>query len=175
MAPDIVDALVGHQRRTVGDAYGELPVEALLRKLCKVPESPLQPLGISFECLSQYFRAMDTLTPEERSRRMARIRSKGTKLERIVRSLLHADGYRFRVHRRDLPGSPDIVFPSRRKAIFVHGCFWHGLEGCRVANMPKSRTEYWRQKFARNHDAVPGLGHGRRIQRAAHPALVMTR
>ncbi|MES0075780.1 DNA mismatch endonuclease Vsr [Mesorhizobium sp. M0058] len=93
---------------------------------------------------------MDTLTPKERSRRMSLIRSKDTKPEVQLRSMLHAEGYRFRLHRRDLPGAPDIVFPSRRKAILVHGCFWHAHEGCKTANIPKTRTDYWQLKFARN-------------------------
>ncbi len=81
---------------------------------------------------------------------MSRIRSKDTKPEMVVRRALHALGYRYRLHRRNLPGAPDIVFPSRRKVIFVHGCFWHGHEGCKVANVPKSRQQYWLEKFARN-------------------------
>jgi DNA mismatch endonuclease, patch repair protein len=81
---------------------------------------------------------------------MARIRSKDTKPELIVRSIVHRLGYRFRLHRRDLAGSPDLVFPSRKKAIFVHGCFWHAHGGCKVANRPKSRRPYWDEKFQRN-------------------------
>lgn len=95
---------------------------------------------------------MDTLTPRERSERMSRIRSKDTKPELAVRRLLHALGYRYRLHRRDLPGVPDLVFPARRKAIFVHGCFWHGHPGCKVANRPKSRTHFWDEKFKRNRE-----------------------
>lgn len=93
---------------------------------------------------------MDTLTVEERSERMSRIRSKNTKPERVVRSLLHQLGYRYRIHRRELPGSPDLVFPRRRKVVFVHGCFWHAHDGCKVANMPKSRSAFWADKFERN-------------------------
>ena len=93
---------------------------------------------------------MDTLTAVERSQRMARISSKNTKPELVVRHLVFSLGYRYRLHSRDLPGSPDLVFRSRKKAIFVHGCFWHCHEGCKVANRPKSRTEYWDDKFARN-------------------------
>jgi DNA mismatch endonuclease (patch repair protein) len=98
---------------------------------------------------------MDTLTKAERSERMARIRSKNTKPELRVRRLVHSLGYRFRLHRRDLPGSPDLVFPARRKVVFVHGCFWHGHDGCKVANRPKSRRSFWDAKFRRNrlHDA----------------------
>lgn len=90
-------------------------------------------------------------TPDEvRSRTMRAVRSKDTRPELIVRRLAHAMGYRFRLHRKDLPGSPDLVFPSRRSAIFVHGCFWHGHDCARGARRPKTNTEYWRQKVARN-------------------------
>ena len=93
---------------------------------------------------------MDTLTSAERSRRMARIRSRDTAPELRVRRLLNGLGYRFRLHRKDLPGSPDLVFPSRRKVIFVHGCFWHAHGRCKTANQPKTRRAYWSGKFARN-------------------------
>lgn len=93
---------------------------------------------------------MDTLTTSQRSERMSRIRSKNTKPEIAVRRLAFGLGYRFRLHRKDLPGKPDLVFPGLGKVIFVHGCFWHAHEGCRVANLPKSRTGFWRDKFERN-------------------------
>ena len=93
---------------------------------------------------------MDFLTKEERSERMRRIRSKNTKPELFVRSLLHRHGYRFRIHRKDLPGSPDIVFPAKKKVIFVHGCFWHFHQRCRTAKRPKSRQAYWDNKFLLN-------------------------
>lgn len=83
---------------------------------------------------------------------MARIRGKDTKPEMVVRRLAHAMGYRFRLHRRDLPGTPDLVFVSRRKVIFVHGCFWHGHTGCRMATMPKTRTAFWRDKIDANRN-----------------------
>lgn len=92
----------------------------------------------------------DTLTKAQRSSLMARIRGKDTAPERTVRSLLHRMGYRFRLHRRDLPGSPDIVLPGRRVVVFVHGCFWHRHPGCRFATTPKSRARFWRLKFERN-------------------------
>jgi DNA mismatch endonuclease (patch repair protein) len=92
----------------------------------------------------------DRLTPERRSALMSRVRSKNTTPERVVRRIAHALGYRFRLHRTDLPGTPDLVFPSRRKAVFVHGCFWHRHPGCRKATTPKSRIEFWLAKFARN-------------------------
>jgi DNA mismatch endonuclease (patch repair protein) len=92
----------------------------------------------------------DSLTPEERSEHMRRIRKTDTKPEVRVRRVAHALGYRFRLHRRDLPGTPDLVFPRLRKAILVHGCFWHQHEGCRLARMPKARPEYWKPKLERN-------------------------
>lgn len=86
----------------------------------------------------------------ERSELMSRVRQKNTKPEIVVRQLLHAKGYRFRLHYRELPGTPDIVFPGRRKAIFVHGCFWHRHEGCKKASTPKTRRDFWQAKFAAN-------------------------
>lgn len=91
----------------------------------------------------------DNRSPESRSALMSRIRGKNTAPELTVRRLLHSLGYRYRLHRRDLPGTPDIVFPSRRKAIFVNGCFWHA-HGCRIGQPPKSRRGYWIAKFERN-------------------------
>ena len=85
-----------------------------------------------------------------RSALMARIGAKDTKPEMIVRSSAHALGYRFRLHRKDLPGRPDLVFPSRRKVVFVHGCFWHRHPGCRMASTPKTRAAYWQSKFDAN-------------------------
>ncbi len=93
---------------------------------------------------------VDRLTPEERSRNMARIRSRDTGPELRVRTVAHALGLRFRLHRRDLPGTPDLAFPKHRVALFVHGCFWHRHEGCAKAYMPKSRIPFWTQKFAAN-------------------------
>ena len=81
---------------------------------------------------------------------MARVGGKNTKPEVVVRRLLHALGFRFRLHRRDLPGSPDIVLPKYCAAIQVHGCFWHQHEGCRYGKLPHSRPEYWLPKLARN-------------------------
>lgn len=81
---------------------------------------------------------------------MSRVRGKDTKPEMAVRRMLHRDGYRYRLHRRDLPGTPDLVFPSRRVALFVHGCFWHRHEHCRRASTPKTRVAFWENKFRRN-------------------------
>ena len=81
---------------------------------------------------------------------MSRIRSENTKPEITVRSLIHKMGYRFRLHRNDLPGKPDIVLPKYNVVIFVHGCFWHRHPGCKYAYTPKSRQEYWKSKFKQN-------------------------
>ncbi len=93
---------------------------------------------------------MDRLTKQHRSWNMSRIRGAHTKPEIRVRSMLHRMGYRFRLHRKDLPGKPDIVLPKYQTVIFVHGCFWHRHPGCRFAYTPKSRVEFWSKKFARN-------------------------
>jgi len=94
----------------------------------------------------------DVHTREQRSRNMASIRGKDTRPEKIVRSLLHALGYRFRLHRRDLPGRPDLVFPSRRKVIFVHGCFWH-MHRCRWGKVtPVTNAAFWQTKRQGNVD-----------------------
>jgi DNA mismatch endonuclease (patch repair protein) len=87
---------------------------------------------------------------EQRSRIMRAVKSADTRPEMKVRRLLHAMGYRYRLHRKDLPCKPDIVFPARRKVIFIHGCFWHGHDCKRGARLPKSNREYWRKKIARN-------------------------
>lgn len=81
---------------------------------------------------------------------MGRIRSKGSIPEMIVRRAAHALGYRFRLHRRDLPGTPDLVFPSRRKVVLVHGCWWHQHPGCKKATGSKTQADFWAAKFARN-------------------------
>lgn len=92
---------------------------------------------------------VDNRTVQSRSALMARIRGKNTAPELVVRRLLHRLGYRFRLHRKDLPGKPDIVLPGRRTAIFVHGCFWHA-HGCKIGRPPKSRSEFWLPKLERN-------------------------
>ena len=92
----------------------------------------------------------DRHTPIQRSANMGRIRAKNTRPELRVRRAAHILGYRFRLHRRDLPGTPDLVFPKHRIALFVHGCFWHQHPGCRRAVLPISRRDYWLPKLARN-------------------------
>ena len=109
----------------------------------------------------------DTYTPAQRSELMARVRSKDTRPERLVRRLAHRMGYRYRLHYRKLPGRPDLVFPRLKKALFVHGCFWHQHPNpeCRLTRLPKSRLEYWRPKLENNRrrdqrqqDALLDLG-----------------
>lgn len=95
---------------------------------------------------------MDVVSPARRSAMMAGIRGQNTKPEMIVRSIAHRLGYRFRLHRRDLPGSPDLVFPARKKTVFVHGCFWHSHDGCRFAYKPKSNVEFWESKLRKNRE-----------------------
>jgi len=95
---------------------------------------------------------MDRIPPARRSWLMARVTSKDTGPEHTVRRMLSQCGYRYRLHVRGLPGKPDIVFRSRRKAIFIHGCFWHQHEGCPKGRLPKSRADYWGPKLARNRE-----------------------
>lgn len=94
----------------------------------------------------------DTLNAKDRSRRMARIKAKNSGPELIVRRLVHSMGFRYRLHAKTLPGTPDLVFASRRKVIFVHGCFWHRhrKQTCRLARLPKSRLDFWETKLEGN-------------------------
>src|SRR5471032_1190886 len=92
----------------------------------------------------------DTLSRAERSERMSRVKGKDSKAELMVRSLTHRLGYRFRLHGSNLPGKPDLVFASREKVIFVHGCFWHRHSRCALARLPKSRLEFWKPKLDGN-------------------------
>lgn len=92
----------------------------------------------------------DFLTPHERSRRMARIRSRDTLPELALRRELHRIGLRFTLGNSRLPGKPDLVFPRYKAVVFVHGCFWHRHHGCSIATMPKSNTSFWQDKFNRN-------------------------
>lgn len=93
---------------------------------------------------------LDPLSPRERSARMGLVRHRDTKPELAIRRLVHGMGYRYRLHARRLPGRPDLVFASRRKVIFVHGCFWHRHAGCSLARLPKTRTEFWVPKLEAN-------------------------
>lgn len=107
----------------------------------------------------------DRVARDVRSRIMGSVHSKDTKPEMVLRARLHRLGYRYRLHRSDLPGSPDLVFPSRRKVIFVHGCFWHMHAGCARSRLPASNRGYWIPKLERNcrrdcenQTALSGLG-----------------
>jgi DNA mismatch endonuclease (patch repair protein) len=107
---------------------------------------------------------MDIVSPAVRSRMMSGIRGKNTLPERAVRSVAHSLGLRFRLHRSDLPGKPDLIFPKYRTALFVHGCFWH-RHSCKLAATPKTRPEFWAMKFhdnvqrdARNRNQLEALG-----------------
>ena len=93
---------------------------------------------------------MDVVDKTTRSRMMSKIKGKNTRPEMIVRKFLHAHGFRFRLHRKDLPGNPDIVLPKFKTCIFVHGCFWHRHPMCRYAATPKTRTEFWIDKLEEN-------------------------
>jgi|SRR6185312_8722740 len=95
---------------------------------------------------------MDSLNSEQRSKTMAKVRSKDTKPELVVRRLVHGMGYRYGLHSNKLPGSPDLVFPKYKKVIFIHGCFWHRHSdvNCKLARLPKSRIEFWTEKLEGN-------------------------
>lgn len=93
----------------------------------------------------------DVLTPEQRRRNMSRIQGRNTSLEMLLRRGLHARGLRYRLHRKNLPGCPDIVFPKYRVCMFVHGCFWHGHD-CKLFRMPTTNVEFWEKKIARNRE-----------------------
>jgi DNA mismatch endonuclease (patch repair protein) len=110
---------------------------------------------------------MDTLDAKGRGERMTLIRGKDTKPEMTVRRLVFSFGYRYRLHDKTLPGKPDMVFKSKRKVVFVHGCFWHRHKGCKLARMPKSRLDFWKPKLegnakrdARNMAALRADGWG---------------
>jgi DNA mismatch endonuclease, patch repair protein len=107
----------------------------------------------------------DVFTPEKRSLIMGRVKGSNTRPELVVRSIVHRLGFRFRLHRRDLPGCPDIVLPKHKKIIFVHGCFWHGHEGCRRSARPTSNESFWDRKLTgnierdkRNQDKLREMG-----------------
>lgn len=92
----------------------------------------------------------DIVDSERRSENMSRIKGRDTAPELAVRRIAHGLGFRFRLHRKDIPGCPDLVFPKYRLAVFVHGCFWHRHDGCQYTYMPKSRTAFWTKKFGQN-------------------------
>jgi DNA mismatch endonuclease (patch repair protein) len=114
---------------------------------------------------------MDSRTPGTRSENMRRIRSADTAPELRVRRLVHAMGYRYRLHKRELPGKPDIVFSSKKKVILVHGCFWHAHRRCKIARVPKSNTHYWIPKLLRNTNRDAAVR--KLLKRAGWEALVI--
>ncbi len=113
---------------------------------------------------------MDIVTKEIRSRMMAAVPQRNSKPEIAVRRIAHSLGYRYRLHRRDLPGTPDLVFPRLRKTIFVHGCFWH-RHGCPKATTPSSNREFWENKFMANRARDARVR--RQLQRAGWSVLVV--
>lgn len=113
----------------------------------------------------------DTLTPEQRSRQMARVRGKDSVPELALRRLVHGMGYRYRLHVRQLPGTPDMVFRGRGAVIFMHGCFWHRHPGCTRARIPKSREEFWTTKLEGNRRR--DLRDQRRLRRMGWRVMVV--
>ena len=114
---------------------------------------------------------MDRLTAAARSENMRRIKSKDSTPEITVRRLVHGLGYRYRLHDHQLPGRPDLVFPKRRKIVFVHGCFWHSHNRCKLAHVPASRQEYWRPKLERNKHR--DVAHRRALEALGWDTLVI--
>lgn len=102
---------------------------------------------------------VDRLTKERRSWLMSRVGSSNTSPEMVVRRTAHALGFRFRLHRKDLPGTPDLVFPTRKAIVLVHGCFWHRHENCKKTTSPKTQIEFWQEKFARNVERDERIVH----------------
>lgn len=121
--------------------------------------------------LERVLLSADTLTPAERSERMARIRSKDTGPEKRIRRLLTALGFRYRLQYSKLPGRPDIAFPGRKKVIWVHGCFWHRHPDCALARLPKSRLDFWKPKL--EHNRTRDLRNQAQVQAAGWDALVV--
>ena len=115
----------------------------------------------------------DTLSPAERSRRMGLVRGKHTSPELAVRRMVHALGYRYALHAKDLPGAPDLVFRKRRKVIFVHGCFWHrhSKKSCRLARLPKSRLDFWLPKLESNR--IRDIRHRKALRAAGWQIFVV--
>lgn len=114
---------------------------------------------------------VDKITPEHRSWNMSRVRSKDTKPEKKIRSLIHAMGFRFRKNVKTLPGNPDIVFPKYKTVIFVHGCFWHQHHGCKKSHIPKSNIEFWTEKLGKN--VVRDVKHQKELEEAGWKVIVI--
>ena len=142
MGPSVPDE-PGADRLGAWDASRSAPAISASRLLCR---------WTLWQSRSMRTGSLDTLTAQQRSERMSRVRSKDTKPEMRVRRLVHGLGYRYRLHVKGLPGRPDLVFRSRRKVVFVHGCFWHRHEGCPQNRIPKSpeRRAFWRDKLDGN-------------------------
>ncbi|HZR57467.1 MAG TPA: very short patch repair endonuclease [Terriglobales bacterium] len=121
-------------------------------------------------CVPPIIPIVDNVSRIERSKQMSLVRSKNTKPEMLVRRLVYGMGYRYRLHQADLPGRPDLVFRSRRKVVFVHGCFWHGHR-CKLGRMPKSRLDYWSPKIRGNHQR--DIRTRRRLHRMDWKVLVL--
>lgn len=114
---------------------------------------------------------MDVVTKEKRSEIMSKIRSKHTAPEMKVRSLLFSLGFRFRLHKKNLPGKPDIVLPKYKTLIFVHGCFWHGHDGCKYHRIPKSNNEYWVNKI--NNNKIKDIEHYNKLVNLGWKVIVI--
>ena len=113
----------------------------------------------------------DIVSRERRSEMMAKIRARDTAPELMVRQIAHSMGLRFRLHRKDLPGCPDLIFPKYRLAVFVHGCFWHRHQGCRFASTPKSHVSFWEKKFKGN--IARDKRNGRELRKLGWNVLVI--
>ena len=122
----------------------------LAQRQLEIPSCSFTCLGASIYCRIVGAAAMDRVSREKRSEMMSFVRAKNTRPELAVRRLLHAMGFRFRLHKDDLPGKPDIVLPKKKTAIFVHGCFWHRHKGCVRTTTPENNCEFWADKFRRN-------------------------
>ena len=114
---------------------------------------------------------VDRLSKQRRSEIMGLVRSENTRPEMVLRLLVHRLGYRYRLHSKKLPGRPDLVFAGRKKVIFVHGCFWHGHEGCSKAKPPKSNLHYWGAKLRRNKER--DFEHRRRLESEGWRVLIV--
>lgn len=114
---------------------------------------------------------MDTLSSQERSERMSRVRNKDSAPELKLRRLVHGLGFRYRLHVKELPGQPDLVFPARRSVIFMHGCFWHRHEGCKLARLPKSKLDFWGVKLEANRQR--DITHQERLRELGWRVLVV--
>ncbi|MBC7389095.1 MAG: DNA mismatch endonuclease Vsr [Opitutaceae bacterium] len=113
----------------------------------------------------------DVHSKETRSYNMSRIRSKDTKPELLVRKFLHKNGFRYRLHVKNLPGKPDIVLPKYKTVIFVHGCFWHGHEGCKYFIIPKTKTEWWTNKISLTQEK--DLQHFEALKKAGWKVIIV--